>query len=259
MIKFLIFSKDRACQLDLLLRSIKEFVPEELIWDIEVLYTYSNPHFQEGYKIIQNRYPFVYLVEEKDFKKDLKELINDTYAEFVCTLVDDDVFIRKLENNQYFNKIYHNDVANLSLRLNPNMTYCYPQEMEFLAPHSTVWDWTLAEGDYSYPVSLSGTIWTKKHLQSYVDPLFYNSPNTLESAMYQCRHLYKPKMACYPENLVVNIPANRVQNTHHNRSIGVQNAITLNQAFLSGKVIDLAPLKSYKSNSCFIDYRYTFK
>ena len=49
MINFTIFSKDRSCQLSLLLSSMKEFIKEFETLKINVLYTYSNDFFKQGY------------------------------------------------------------------------------------------------------------------------------------------------------------------------------------------------------------------
>lgn len=257
MIEFVIFSKDRACQLDLLLRSIRLNVPKGMVWNINVLYTYSHEEYGQGYSMLMKSFPEVYFIRERDFKKNLTDIVIDTNAEFLCTLVDDDVFVRKFINNELFNPVHRSDVANLSLRLHPFMDYCYPTDSNMAPVNTTLWDWESADGDFGYPVSLSATVWKVTHFLEYLKALDFNHPNSLESAMYNNINKARSKMACYTSNPVVNIPANLVQSTHMNRHSGID-PDTLNQQYLRGGRLDLAKLQGIKTQSCFINYNHTF-
>lgn len=66
MISILCWSKDRACQLNALLRSLKTYIPSSVV----VLYTYSNDDFRCGYDVVRAEHPFVTFVKENDFYED---------------------------------------------------------------------------------------------------------------------------------------------------------------------------------------------
>ena len=50
MLNIIVFSRDRACQLELFIRSMKFYFKEFYQYNINVLYTYSNNKFKEGYE-----------------------------------------------------------------------------------------------------------------------------------------------------------------------------------------------------------------
>ena len=49
-INIIIFGRDRGCQLELLIRSMKEFFKEFNECEIKILYTYSNNEYEKGYE-----------------------------------------------------------------------------------------------------------------------------------------------------------------------------------------------------------------
>jgi len=91
-INIVVCSKDRAMQLELFLRSFGMFVKNRKCYVINVLYTYSNDRFKEGYdKLMNPDYPRIIFKKEVDFKKDLIELIDPT-KEHTVFFMDDMVF-----------------------------------------------------------------------------------------------------------------------------------------------------------------------
>ena len=57
MISTIVFSKDRACQLDFLLTSLIQ--NDNGLFDINVLYRHSNDKFKTGYEKLIKKYPFL--------------------------------------------------------------------------------------------------------------------------------------------------------------------------------------------------------
>ena len=78
MITAIVFSKDRACQLDLFLQSIS--LNGNGLFEVIILFESSNEKFKEGYSIASGKYPsydrFSW-VEEKNFNAD--EIIGVMY------------------------------------------------------------------------------------------------------------------------------------------------------------------------------------
>ena len=74
----IIFSKDRACQLDLFLRSLKKYFKEFEELNFNILYTYSNDKFKIGYDklfTIHNDSNLNYIKETKKFKEHVAPVI----------------------------------------------------------------------------------------------------------------------------------------------------------------------------------------
>jgi hypothetical protein len=106
------------------------------------------------------------------------------------------------------------------------------------------WDWTHADGDFAYPMSLDGHIFRTDLLLPILTPLEYTTPNELEEILHSRRHLVPPLMLSFDRSCVVSIPANVVTSTHRNRT-GENpdwSAGALNSRLLAGDRIDLAAM-----------------
>lgn len=75
----LIFSKDRALQLDATLRSLLAHTEESKIAYLTVLYKTSSERFLNQYKQLIQEYPQIKFVEENDFREDLINIFSETY------------------------------------------------------------------------------------------------------------------------------------------------------------------------------------
>ena len=174
MISTIVFSKDRACQLDFLLTSLIQ--KGNKLFDINVLYEHSNDSFEAGYSKLMEKYPSLNWVKETDFQKDTADLIRKG-GDLVCFFVDDNILYRKIEvGEDTITKLFDNrDVFCLSLRLGANtiiqneytMQECViPLRGEFVNETFLIWDWiTQCEhcrspltGNYAYPFSVDGHV-----------------------------------------------------------------------------------------------------
>jgi hypothetical protein len=96
--QLIIFSKNRACQLHLLLESIEK--NSNGVFDvIYVIHTYTTKEYLDGYSKLYNEFPNVSFITEDDFYSTTLETIDPTF-EFVTFMVDDNIFYRKLERSQ---------------------------------------------------------------------------------------------------------------------------------------------------------------
>ena len=75
MLNIVCYSKNRACQLELLLRSMNKFWKHN--HQINVLYTYTDDEYEKGYDILIDEYKNINFVLEKNFKKDTLFLIDN--------------------------------------------------------------------------------------------------------------------------------------------------------------------------------------
>lgn len=252
-VNILVFSKDRAMQLDLLLRSFKHFVPYADDYRIDVLYRCSSESFHKGYQILASRVDHdVHFTEERKFRLDVVSLVNPRKPSTVF-FVDDTVFKNPFDFFDEQHALFATDPSILcrSLRLHPGLTYCYTRNKPMRAPtfaSDGSFFWRGEDGDFGYPMSLDGHIFRTRDILPYLLQLEYRDPNTLEDEMSKTP-LSAPKMVCYGEAVILNIPINRVQSTIANRHGNIP-AEYLNDLYLSGKRLALEPLKGIKNISC---------
>lgn len=245
----IIFSKNRACQLELLLRSLN--LPAT------VIYTFD-PTFASGYDKLIKMYPDVRFVLETDFKAQLLELLAKSPEEYAMFLVDDDVMIEPFEEKNYseFEEFKKNKaILCLSLRLAPH----YEEAPDF--QDNNTWNWRGLKHDWGYPMSVSAHIFRKQDILPIMIGGSFNMPNDLE-VLLRKNPPTRPLMMCVDKPNIINIPANLVQTKYRpNRfkNMGVS-AEEINDKFLSGHRISLNDImgKARYSRSCFLmaDYQY---
>ena len=169
----LIFSKDRACQLDLLLRSISRHAPE-LYRTVSVLYDWTEPCYAAGYQqCLSDHAPVgVRFVPEIAFQEQTLTWLarREGAVSFLC---DDDVFYRYLE-----------PVGELP--------------------------WSLRGGDYDYPFSLDGNIYERSDVDGLLDGLPFTNPTTLEAVGHEHRFRLPFDRLQHGAPCLTGIPWNRV-------------------------------------------------
>jgi hypothetical protein len=170
MLNVLIFSKDRGCQLDLLIRSIKQLWIDRSDYMISVLYTYSSEQYKKGYDKTIHKHPdLTYIIElPGEFKNQVINVINPN-NKFTVFFVDDNVFKEKFEFKceEVFEFYRKEDIACLSLRLHPKIEYCYTMKIDtpppiFISKNCWICKGTL--GDWNYKMSVDGHIFRTKDI-----------------------------------------------------------------------------------------------
>lgn len=248
----IIFSKDRACQLDLLLNSMQKMFREYEKCSIILIYTFSNEHYKHGYSILEKSHKNVNFTHENSFKDDLVNNI-DADKKHTMFLVDDIVWKERFSIDCKAVEIMDNDpdILCLSLRLNPRLTYCYTLNIEMGTPQfdgNLCWHWDGAEGDFGYPMSLDGHIFRTEDILPLLTGLQYFNPNTLEGRLSE-NPIKKGKMICLNRAPIFNMPINKVQTYNTNRH-GKISAEHLNRMFLAGYRISLPPLIGFDNKAC---------
>jgi len=269
-VQFIIFSKDRPMQLDLLLRSICEFAkPSDSIGNIAVVYRASTNNLSDDYKQLSHEYPSVSFLSQRvgfDFKLILIRLVLSS-PNLICLLVDDNVFISSIDLTCPANILRENDSSTFSLRLGENIKYSYmlrtktppPSLTQVLMDHRVLsWSWRQGEGDWSYPMSLDGNIYSKRFLFPYLLLLNYRTPSQLESALASFASP-SPVSYCFRQSSLINIPHSIVQTDFlSNRSMGKSN-LELVSLYRDGRRISLdsiTELQPYDSTHVELDYEF---
>ena len=241
MIRFVVFSKDRPAQLDLLLRSIERFVPRAA--HTAVVYTAAEELHDRGYAEVRGAHPWAEWVDEREaggFKAATLRLVAEA-GDRIGFLVDDIVFTHPLALDGAPLAALDADpeVLCCSLRLDPGKTYCYALDQPMAPPPATTWHWEGMEGDWGYPMSLDGHIFRTAQIAPLLERLTYRNPNELEAALAEAP-LALPKVTCFDVARIVNVPDNRVQDTAPNRH-GGGSAARFTPALLAGRRLDLEP------------------
>ena len=249
----IVFSKDRAMQLELFIRSFNKYVKNFDVHVIKILYTYSDNNYKDGYdKLIDMKYPNVQFVREVNFKCDLQSMI-DISDKYTVFFVDDIVFKSPVDFYDKQMEIFENDKQILcrSLRLYPGLTFCYTMNVSMNKPvflYNNVYFWRGQSADFGYPMSVDGHIFRTEEIIQYVNGLNYNNPNSFEGEMAS-RPMNIPKMICYNESIIVNNPCNKVQTNNSNLHGNVK-VEDLNKKFLEGYTISMENIDGIKNISC---------
>jgi hypothetical protein len=276
MITTIIFSKDRACQLRLLLESLQRFGGAE--WSLPyILYDYSNKEFQAGYDKLRDEYSTEWW-KQTEFEKDVRVLL-DKATDLICFFVDDNCIIRDLPTYNTVRPLLNiEDVDTVSLRLGQNIIEenCYThspiitpaiaQELRVNNTSFIAWDYTaLPPNNYfGYPFSVDGHIFKTSVVKNGLTFEFKN-PNELEGKfMYNVSNAKHPIIAkgicCMPHSCVINNPLNIV-GTFLNKA-GVKHSYTakeLNDKYLNDEIIDLVPLLEHNITCCHQELPLTFR
>jgi hypothetical protein len=248
-LKVIIFSKDRACQLDVLLNSMREHLKYNSI-DYTVLYTTSSDSFADAYSILQKIHSeHIRWLRECSFKSDLIQFVQSMPDQYpVMFLVDDDVFFRPVDIGKILQKFTE---SHLFVSLRVDRRYKRYDAPKFCTRDSIIeWNWKYCRKSLStwhYPFSVDGNIFNSTVIKKILNEIDFKAPNTLEASMHNYRNkkwIRNMNRAIAPaEAVLFNNPMNKVQlegETWHQNIT----AEFLNETFLSGQRIEYLKLNS---------------
>jgi len=257
----IVFSKDRAMQLDAFLRSMKKHHKNLDSCSVNILYKCSDEIFDNGYEILCNKYPEFNFVKETSFKENLVNICKHGTKSTIQFFVDDIIWKSDFSFDDDIYKKFESDesVLALSLRLHPDITFCHPLNRDIAKPEmvNNMWDWKDCEGDWGYPMSVDGNIFKKRDVINSVEKFSYTNPNLFEATITIHNTSTKKQMICYDKSKLFNIPMNRVQNVFSNLCGDVSPEL-LNEKFISGKTINIDKFVDFKNISCHQDVEVEF-
>mgnify|MGYP003338137530 CR=1 FL=1 len=236
--KILIWSKDRAGQLDILINSIIEcstFTPT-----IDVIYRTSCESYYTAYQLLKSYHNSKYInyIEESSFRVDT---LNSIYeSDTVCLCTDDSVFFDKFDDQS--------NLANLhscfSYRLGFNTTVqdihnrtVQPALIRYSDNGETIsWKWTEYNqfNNYGYPFGLDGHLYNSERLFSIIEYLEFNSTNELETQLFYQKNKIPETIASYKTSKLVNVPVNSITGVTRAGEIHSHNQEQINELFLKG-------------------------
>jgi hypothetical protein len=266
----IIFSKDRAMQLDATLRSFFLNCHDNNIISLIVIYTTSTISNEAQYELLKFEYYSILFINETHFKNDL--LTHMSSFEYILFLVDDNIFVSEFSLRNILKSLDEQpDAIGFSLRLGRNTTYCYPMDRTQKQPsfhdlghHILKFNWTNAELDFGYPLEVSSSIYRVRDLQSELLKLSFTNPNTFEVQLVGLKHLYastKPSLLCYEQSVVFCAPINITQTSYPNR-VGSNQSYTINslgQMFRNKIRIDVNNYIGFIPNACHQEVELAFR
>lgn len=271
MIQIIIFSFNRALQLDALLTSIKKFW-NNTGYKLTVLYNTTNSDFQKGYELLQSKYSDCHFIKETNYKtgypisnyfswfnlkkiikykhcrytksnfRDLLiKIISESSCEQVMFLTDDSIFIREVEiKKEILNWINQNpNQHSFSLRLGTSINI---PPIGLPTPEDNIISWTYPQyikyKNWGYRFSVDGHIYSKKIILRLITRIIFNNPSTLEAHLYDysVRHRLLNKGKTCTKPFLLSFPINMVQTIENNESLGISTKM-LNDYFLKGYVL----------------------
>ena len=268
--QLIIFSKNRACQLHLLLESIEK--NSNNIFDaIFIIFTYTNKDYFEGYNKLILRFPNVSFIVEDDFYNNTMDRVNGEF-EHTTFMVDDMVFYKKIESSMEDIKgvfdIPEKPISCFSLRLGVNCNYSHPANLSYrLGNHEKIGNFNIVnvgeqKGDFAYPLSVDGHIFKTNFIKKCLHKIGrFNNPNTLESKLQTLMGVINPNMVFLDESVIVGVPVNLVNDTHKNRQglIFPFSENDLNIRYNNGEIIDMELMDFTSINGPHKEIEYKLK
>lgn len=245
----IVFSKDRACQLDMLLRSIDCFAGD-LYSKVHVIYCWTGKEYEDGYGLLKERVDRVIWHDEsgKGFDTVLRSCLESVESEHVGFLVDDAFFFQAVEREDVRRAFDEANADIFSVRLGKNIivqdlysSHYLIDIPQFDASVEGVlfWEWNSLRPytDFAYPASLDGNVFRTEIVVERLRQLpFLMNPNVFEAWLAGAPQILGSRMACLPHSALITCPINRVQDTYDNpagRFYG-KTVEDLNRMFLQG-------------------------
>lgn len=269
MITAIIWSKNRACQLHLLIESIRENIPH--VFDIKVVYKATSPEFQSGYNKVVNSFVNDSLFHESEkfnmerLTRQILEEANDKVAFFT----DDTVIFKKspLIGQDFMDKVkIDNAVFSLRLGLNTIVQNCHTGELQyplnqFHNEGDTIsWDFSRYHPhmNYGYPFGLDGHIFDTSIVKYIIKHFRFKNTNELESNLFHWKHRIPQTMRSFKHSIAVNIPINGMSGVTRHGEKHPCSIEELNALYLDDYIIDLNEIMKHEIYGCHQEIPLTF-
>jgi hypothetical protein len=260
----IVFSMDRALQLDGLLRSF--FLNKQGECKILVIYTTSKIEHQKAYQDVINRFESkVQFIEEYNgFKQTLLDALDQINTGKLFFLVDDIFFTERVDFDM-LSKIDSSKYI-FSLRMGNHLNYSYVVDKSQKLPQFIdkddeflYWDWSMSEFDWAYPLSVDGHIFGVEEIRLLAGHFDYKAPNSFEEILQSERKLFLKRLGMSNKKArIVNNPCNKVQTEVKNLH-GVMHQDDLLNIWNSGQEIDIEVLQGFVNKSVHEDVVFVYK
>jgi len=264
----IIFSKDRAMQLDLLLRSIKDNFIELNPSEIKVYIKASNNDYRIAYLQLTKDHPEFHYIFQTDFYSEVKKIINNFSKPYSLILVDDSVILNDFPVMNSLKYLEQIEFHQISLRMHLGIEYCHPADrycstsnMEQIEDNLFSWYWRNNDelADWGYAANIDSCFYKTQFLKNIINRISFDNVNDIEGRMNELRYEFRPKMICYDIPKIATICNNLTQsgfNRHNpNPMYTIEN---LNQLYLEGRRISTSNIYGILNNACTFELDYEF-
>lgn len=239
-IQLIIWSRDRPCQLETLLNSIQKFAPD--IFDIDIIYSFSNENYLTGYKCLcieYNKKVEFHNKENGSGKNLLLNLIEMQESNIVCFTTDDTILHKSVPCSP--SKFMDNcDIFSLRLGTNTVVQNHVTGELQPVlinySKDGDVISWNFqrypALSNNGYPFGLDMVCYNKSMIKPLIQRCNFDKPPELESSLIRFRNIINPTIRSFEHSCAVNVPITNM--TGITASVGIS-LEELNNQFLAGK------------------------
>ncbi len=254
-----VFSKDRALQLEALLQSFFLHCQDADQISLTVLYTTSSEFHEQQYAHLISEFETVQFQKERDFQTDLRALLGQ--SRYILFLVDDNLFVGDFYIAEIIETLcQHPEALGLSLRLGKNTRSCYMADAEQQLPDFRAvgskfleYDWTVAEHDFGYPLEVSSSVYRTQDLLPLLNLIQFSNPNTLELKLAANKTVYKDlrrRLLCFSQSVAFSAPVNVVQTAWRNKAgnHASYSSDSLARMYAAGYRLDVARYSGFVPN-----------
>lgn len=263
MIDLIIWSKDRAAQLHLLLDSIQQNMTG--IFNPYIIYNYSNDEYMKGYDLLFDgrhcpSYIFdgLTIIKEENFRKDTMLIVGNKTSDndFIAFSTDDTVLTRPAE----FRRGYMDNVSVFSLRLGFNTTEqdihagTTQPPLNVYKDEGTTISWNFGDyhphNNYGYPFGLDMHVYHREELYNLMKYMNFKNTNELETGLFHKKLCISPRIRSFKQSVAVNIPVNSITQVTRAGEIHSSTTEYLNSEYLKGRRLSLDSLSKEKIVGC---------
>lgn len=243
----IVFSKDRAMQLHAFLCSYIEQVANYST--MTVLYKASNERHEKSYAQLQRIFknnPYIKFIKETSFRSQLIEILESNQTNKVLLYVDDMIFTHPFDYSLLKDINPYTHI--LSLSRGKDLDYSIVLQQKLNLPNFFQYNQSLIEfkwneikefSDWSYPLGVSGYMFSAKEFLAMCQSLNFKAPNSLESSMQQLLPFFNNRLGLCGNNIVaVCVHANITQTEGYNPVLGTYSIDDLLDKWEKGYRID---------------------
>ena len=258
MIHLIVWSKDRAAQLHLLLESIEKNMTDKFI--TSVIFTYSSDYFKKGYERLREEFPGPrYLFHlEQDLRSDTMELISDKTYDNIAFSTDDTVIYK--DANAFKESLMDSSIGTFSLRLGLNtlMQDCHagiyqpPLNIYQEDGDTITWPFNMyhPNSNYGYVFGLDMHVYNRELMYGLTRYMPFKSTNELETGLFYKKLCIPQNIRSFKHSVAVNIPTNNISGITRHGETYEFTLDELNQEYLDGKTISLTKIMEQTIIGC---------
>jgi len=269
-VRILLFSRDRAFQLEATLRSLYGTMEAAVVPEVFVVYRVTGSVHRAQYVQLKSQYPQVCFVEETDFQIDVLGVLEG--SDFILFSVDDCIFLRPWSLDSMVESLQSHEASlGFSMRLGKNIHFCYPFQCEQLQPEFEDYGngilsfvWSQANYDFGYPLEVSSSLYRTADILVCLRDSKFTRPNELERELASRVYLFsesRPLLSLFSLSVAFACPVNIVQD-HKGNLFGQEFAIDaeeLTKRFDEGLRMNLDFTKSFIPVSCHQEIKIAFE